>query len=135
VKHQNADGGWGELPRSYDDPTLKGIGPSTPSQTAWALMGLVALNDSRSEAVRRGVDYLLRLQRYDGSWKDAFWTGTGFPKVFYLRYHLYATYFPLWALSLLRRQLSAEWVGPRMAEWAPAPAAATARVEVRRTGE
>jgi len=135
VKHQNADGGWGELPRSYDDPTLKGIGPSTPSQTAWALMGLFALNDSTSEAVRRGVDYLLRVQQYDGSWKDAFWTGTGFPKVFYLRYHLYATYFPLWALSLLERQLCAERADARTAQRAPAPAPATARVVVRRTRE
>ena len=54
--------------------------------------------------MRRGVDYLLSLQQYDGSWKDEHWTGTGFPKVFYLRYHLYATYFPLWALSLYARE-------------------------------
>ncbi len=67
--HQNADGGWGELPHSYDDPTTKGIGPSTPSQTAWALMGLFATGDRDSEAVRRGVEYLLSNQQYDGSWK------------------------------------------------------------------
>jgi len=78
---------------------------------------------------------LLRLQQYDGSWKDAFWTGTGFPKVFYLRYHLYATYFPLWALSLLERQLSAERADARTAQRAPAPAPATARVAVHRTRE
>ncbi|MDQ2870291.1 MAG: squalene--hopene cyclase [Acidobacteriota bacterium] len=101
-RHQNADGGWGELPRSYDDPSLKGIGPSTPSQTAWALMALLALGEE-SESIRRAVQYLLRQQLYDGSWKDESWTGTGFPKVFYLRYHLYATYFPLWALSLYDR--------------------------------
>ena len=99
---QNADGGWGELPLSYDDPSRKGIGPSTPSQTAWALMALFAGGDWTTEAVSRGVSYLLRTQQYDGSWRDDYWTGTGFPKVFYLRYHLYATYFPLWALSLYR---------------------------------
>ena len=91
---QNADGGWGELPHSYDDPTTKGIGPSTPSQTAWALVALFATGDGNSESVRRGIDYLLAKQQYDGSWKDDHWTATGFPKVFYLRYHLYATVFP-----------------------------------------
>ncbi|HXM80218.1 MAG TPA: squalene--hopene cyclase [Thermoanaerobaculia bacterium] len=99
-RHQNEDGGWGELPGSYDDPSRKGIGPSTPSQTAWGLMGLLAAGDAGSGSVQRAAQYLLCNQLYDGSWKDAAWTGTGFPKVFYLRYHLYATYFPLWALSL-----------------------------------
>jgi squalene-hopene/tetraprenyl-beta-curcumene cyclase len=103
-RHQNEDGGWGELPRSYDEPGRKGLGPSTPSQTAWALLGLFALGDFASPSARRGLDYLLRNQRYDGSWKDEHWTGTGFPKVFYLRYHLYATYFPLWALSTYQRE-------------------------------
>lgn len=98
-RHQNEDGGWGELPTSYDEPTRKGVGPSTPSQTAWALMALFAAGDTDSASVARGVRYLLENQLYDGSWKDAHWTGTGFPKVFYLRYHLYATYFPLWALA------------------------------------
>jgi squalene-hopene/tetraprenyl-beta-curcumene cyclase len=102
--HQNPDGGWGELPRSYEEPQTKGRGPSTPSQTAWALMALFATGDRDSGTVRRGVEYLLSLQEYDGSWKDEHWTGTGFPKVFYLRYHLYATYFPLWALSLYARE-------------------------------
>ena len=78
--HQNADGGWGELPRSYDDPTTKGQGPSTPSQTAWALVALFATGDRDSEAVRRGVEYLLANQLYDGSWKDDHWTATGFPE-------------------------------------------------------
>ena len=105
--HQNSDGGWGELPRSYDEPETKGQGPSTPSQTAWALMALFATGDRDSETVRQGVEYLLSLQEYDGSWKDEHWTGTGFPKVFYLRYHLYATYFPLWALSLYAREEAA----------------------------
>jgi len=100
---QNADGGWGELPLSYDEPETKGQGPSTPSQTAWGLLSLFALGEGGSEATGRAVEYLLSEQRYDGSWKDEHWTGTGFPKVFYLRYHLYATYFPLWALSLYER--------------------------------
>jgi squalene-hopene/tetraprenyl-beta-curcumene cyclase len=98
--HQNEDGGWGELPTSYDDPHAKGHGPSTPSQTAWALMALFSAGDVSSESVERGIDYLLERQKEDGSWVDETWTGTGFPRVFYLRYHLYATYFPLWALSL-----------------------------------
>jgi squalene-hopene/tetraprenyl-beta-curcumene cyclase len=102
--HQNADGGWGELPHSYDDPSTKGQGPSTPSQTAWALVSLFATGDRDSESVRRGVGYLLAKQQYDGSWKDDHWTATGFPKVFYLRYHLYATVFPLRALALYERQ-------------------------------
>ncbi len=96
---QNEDGGWGELPQSYDDPTLKGRGPSTPSQTAWALLGLLAARRTRVEAVRRGIDYLLGTQQEDGCWKEENWTGTGFPSVFYLRYHLYASYFPLLALA------------------------------------
>jgi squalene-hopene/tetraprenyl-beta-curcumene cyclase len=98
-RHQNADGGWGELPRSYEEPSRKGVGPSTPSQTAWALLSLLALGDVDSSSVARAVGYLLENQLYDGSWQDSHWTGTGFPKVFYLRYHLYATYFPLWALA------------------------------------
>ena len=97
---RTADPSSPELPLSYDDPSQKGKGPSTPSQTAWALMALFAAGDHGSESVRRGISYLLKAQEYDGSWKDAHWTGTGFPKVFYLRYHLYATYFPLWAISL-----------------------------------
>jgi squalene-hopene/tetraprenyl-beta-curcumene cyclase len=96
---QNSDGGWGELPRSYDDPSSKGKGPSTPSQTAWAILGLIASGNSRSQSVRKGVAYLILTQREDGSWRDEFWTATGFPKVFYLRYHLYATYFPLLAVG------------------------------------
>ncbi|HEY6894051.1 MAG TPA: squalene--hopene cyclase, partial [Rhodanobacteraceae bacterium] len=102
VEKQNADGGWGELQDSYEDPMLKGVGPSTPSQTAWAIIGLLAAGKTECDAVRRGVEYLLRTQRSDGSWFDETWTATGFPKVFYLRYHLYATYFPLWALSEYR---------------------------------
>jgi squalene-hopene/tetraprenyl-beta-curcumene cyclase len=96
---QNPDGGWGESQRSYDTPERKGRGPSSASQTAWALMTLLAANDTTSTAVERGIGYLLETQRSDGSWHDDAWTGTGFPRVFYLRYHLYATYFPLLALA------------------------------------
>jgi squalene-hopene/tetraprenyl-beta-curcumene cyclase len=102
VSHQNSDGGWGESPRSYDEPDQKGVGPSTAAQTAWALMGLFAAGVCDGPAVERGVDYLLRNQREDGSWRDEPWTATGFPRVFYLRYHLYAVYFPLMALAEYR---------------------------------
>jgi squalene-hopene/tetraprenyl-beta-curcumene cyclase len=103
--HQNLDGGWGELPASYDDPALKGKGPSTASQTAWALLGLFATGDFSSESVSRGVQFLIDRQEEDGSWYDEEWTGTGFPKVFYLRYHYYAIYFPLLALALYAHRL------------------------------
>jgi squalene-hopene/tetraprenyl-beta-curcumene cyclase len=96
---QNSDGGWGETCGSYDDPTQRGIGPSTPSQTAWAVMGLLAANDTRSDSVARGIAYLLRTQRKDGSWNEPATTGTGFPRVFYLVYTLYRDYFPLIALT------------------------------------
>jgi squalene-hopene/tetraprenyl-beta-curcumene cyclase len=96
---QHADGGWGETCSSYDDPNTKGIGPSTPSQTAWAVLGLLAAGDTRSDSVARGIAYLLRTQHKNGSWQEPQLTGTGFPRVFYLKYHLYATYFPLLALT------------------------------------
>jgi squalene-hopene/tetraprenyl-beta-curcumene cyclase len=96
---QNGDGGWGETPASYDDPYLKGAGDSTASQTAWALMGLFASGDAASGSVQRGVQYLLEKQRSNGRWEEPWFTGTGFPRVFYLKYHLYAQYFPLMALA------------------------------------
>jgi squalene-hopene/tetraprenyl-beta-curcumene cyclase len=96
---QNSDGGWGESCDSYDDPTLRGVGPSTPSQTAWAIVGLLAAGDTRSDSVARGIAFLMRTQKQDGSWDEAFYTGTGFPQVFYLAYHLYRQYFPLIALT------------------------------------
>lgn len=97
--HQNADGGWGESIASYDDPSQRGVGASTPSQTAWALMGLIAAGESDSSAVRRGIGWLLDRQDAQGTWHQAEWTGTGFPKVFYLNYHYYRHYFPLMALA------------------------------------
>jgi squalene-hopene/tetraprenyl-beta-curcumene cyclase len=104
---QNSDGGWGESCGSYDDPATRGIGPSSPSQTAWAVMGLLAAGDTRSESVQRGILYLLETQRPDGHWDEDQYTGTGFPRVFYLAYHLYRDYFPLIALSTYSREFSA----------------------------
>ncbi len=100
---QQENGGWGETPASYDDPSLRGQGPTTPSQTAWALMGLLAAGRVDDESVRRGVRYLLETQNPDGTWDEPWWTGTGFPKVFYLRYHLYRIYWPLMALGRFQR--------------------------------
>ena len=96
---QQRHGGWGETIRSYDEPALRGQGEATASQTAWALLGLIAAGEGHSEEARRGVDYLLRTQLPDGTWHEPTWTGTGFPKVFYLKYHLYRIYFPLMALG------------------------------------
>ncbi|HZX01911.1 squalene--hopene cyclase [Kribbella sp.] len=96
--HQNPDGGWGEDLRSYTDPTWRGRGDSTPSQTAWALLALLAA-DPRGEAVQRGLAYLVDTQRADGGWDEHRYTGTGFPGDFYIGYHLYRLVFPIWALG------------------------------------
>ena len=96
---QNADGGWGESCRSYDDPSQAGIGPSTASQTAWAILGLIAAGEAGSEEVRAGIEYLLGTQNADGGWTEEPFTGTGFPRVFYLKYHMYPVYFPLMAIG------------------------------------
>jgi len=104
VSIQNEDGGWGEDGDSYK-LAYKGHekAPSTASQTAWALMGLMAAGEVSHPAVARGVDYLMRTQGGDGFWEEERFTGTGFPRVFYLRYHGYRKYFPLWALARYRR--------------------------------
>ncbi len=103
VARQNADGGWGETVASYDDERLAGKGDSTPSQTAWALLGLLAADGPRSAAVERGIDWLVCQQGPDGTWQERAFTGTGFPRHFYLRYHLYRHYFPLMALGQYAR--------------------------------
>jgi len=96
---QQSCGGWGETPATYDHPELRGTGTPTPSQTAWALMGLIAAGEAESESVRRGVEYLVNGMTNSGTWDETEFTGTGFPRVFYLRYHLYRHYFPLMALA------------------------------------
>jgi squalene-hopene/tetraprenyl-beta-curcumene cyclase len=115
---QNADGGWGETCGSYDDPATRGVGPSTPAQTAWAILGLLSAGDTRSDSVAKGVRWLLEHQKTDeqgrGFWdestgeggsRQALYTGTGFPRVFYLAYHLYRDYFPLLALTSYKRAM------------------------------
>ena len=96
--HQNPDGGWGEDLRSYDDPALAGRGTSTASQTAWALLALLAAGGAR-DAVERGVRWLAETQQADGSWDEPQFTGTGFPGDFYINYHLYRLAFPVSALG------------------------------------
>jgi squalene-hopene/tetraprenyl-beta-curcumene cyclase len=97
-EHQNDDGGWGEDPRSYVDPAWVGRGPSTASQTAWALLALQAAGE-RSPTMARGIDWLVARQRPDGTWDEPQYTGTGFPGDFYINYHLYRHVFPLMALG------------------------------------
>ena len=131
IAHQNEDGGWGEGCGSYVDPALRGVGPSTASQTAWALLGLVACGEQESEAARRGVEYLAETQQEDGTWDEPYFTGTGFPGYgvgerlkelpnpgessyqgldmpagFMINYHLYRNYWPLLALGRYCRAVS-----------------------------
>jgi squalene-hopene/tetraprenyl-beta-curcumene cyclase len=99
LAHQQPCGGWGESPESYDDPQLRGRGAPTASQTAWAIWGLMSAGLAQHPAVLRGVDWLIARQQPDGAWPETEFTGTGFPRVFYLRYHYYPIYFPLLALA------------------------------------
>jgi squalene-hopene/tetraprenyl-beta-curcumene cyclase len=99
VSHQGDDGGWGEDMRSYDDPGWAGRGTSTASQTAWALLALLAAGERSSAATRRGVQWLVDNQRDDGSWDEPEFTGTGFPGDFFINYHLYRLVFPVSALG------------------------------------
>jgi squalene-hopene/tetraprenyl-beta-curcumene cyclase len=111
---QNPDGGWGETCGSYDDPNLRGTGVSTPSQTAWALLALLAAGDDRSDSIAKGIRWLLTHQRPDGNWDESMGagptrqniiTGTGFPRVFYLSYDMYRLYFPLLALTTYKKAM------------------------------
>ena len=111
VSCQNSDGGWGESCWSYNDPSLKGKGKSTASQTAWALIGLLAAGEATGnfarEVIDRGIDFLVSTQNDDGSWSESEFTGTGFPCHFYIKYHFYSQYFPLMALGRYENLLSA----------------------------
>ena len=130
LTHQNEDGGWGECCGSYVDDNLRGVGPSTASQTAWALMALIAAGEARSDACLKGIEYLLAIQQSDGSWDEPYFTGTGFPGYgvgrrqngmakpgqsgnqgldmpagFMINYHLYRNYWPLLALGRFARAI------------------------------
>ena len=104
-KHQNEDGGWGESCESYKNPALRGKGNSTASQTAWAIMGMLACGEVENLAVKRGVEFLLNKQALDGSWYEDEFTGTGFPMHFFIKYHMYQHFFPLMALGNYRSAL------------------------------
>jgi len=108
---QQADGGWGETCESYDDRALMGRGETTASQTAWAVLALVSAGRARGEAVRHGVNFLREIRKADGSWDEGPYTGTGFPRVFYLKYHLYRVYFPLMALGRYHAAVNAADAG------------------------
>ena len=110
--HQNEDGGWGETCQSYTEPSLRGRCKSTASQTAWALLGLIAADEAQSSVVERGVAYLIDMQKksgeFSGSWWEDEFTGTGFPIHFFIKYHMYQHFFPLMALSRYRRALDVD---------------------------
>jgi squalene-hopene/tetraprenyl-beta-curcumene cyclase len=109
-KRQNPDGGWGESCASYDPGVPPGTGPSTASQTAWALLALLAASPPTSASVGCGVDYLIGTQSADGQWPEDEFTGTGFPRDFMLKYHLYRNYWPLWALGRYRRMMGGQTI-------------------------
>ena len=113
---QNADGGWGESCASYVEDRFVAA-PSTASQTAWALLGLMTLGEVHHDAIRRGVEYLTRTQKADGTWDETAATGTGFPNVFYLQYTLYRNYFPILALTQARRALAPLPPPPDLNSW------------------
>ena len=119
--HQNSDGGWGEDIRSYDDPALRARGASTASQTAWALLALVAAGEAAGEAARRGVGFLATTQRADGTWDEPYFTGTGFPGDFYINYHLYRLVFPVSALGRWCAAVDRTGAGDRTGATRPAP--------------
>lgn len=103
IARQREDGGWGEDGASYYKGKPKGEGPSsTPAQTAWALLGLMAAGEVDNPAVARGVEHLQDEQNADGTWNEDYFTAVGFPRVFYLRYHGYKNFFPVWAVARYR---------------------------------
>ncbi|MGF1493792.1 MAG: squalene--hopene cyclase [Microcoleaceae cyanobacterium] len=113
VQSQNSDGGWGETCQSYKDLSLKGRGNSTASQTAWAILGLVAAAEALEEiseeivkAIEQGVNYLVVTQTAEGRWEESEFTGTGFPGHFYIKYHFYSQYFPLLAVGRYQKLTS-----------------------------
>ncbi len=106
IQVQHVDGGWGERCNTYEDPVFKGRGPSTASQTAWAVMGLCTFEDPDLPSLKQGVQYLIREQSADGSWAELETTGTGFPRVFYLKYDMYRNAWPLLALATYEKLLS-----------------------------
>ena len=108
LAHQRPDGGWGEDEESYNGAPPGTYRESTPSQTAWALLGLMAAGEVANPAVVRGIDYLQQTQGADGEWAEAAYTATGFPRVFYLRYHGYRLFFPLLALARYRTLLTGQ---------------------------
>jgi squalene-hopene/tetraprenyl-beta-curcumene cyclase len=105
---QKADGSFGESADTYENPALKGVGPSTPSQTAWGTMALMAIYGPEDPGVHRGIRYLIDTQVGSGTWDEPWFTGTGFPRVFYLRYHLYRLYFPIMCLGRWLREISSQ---------------------------
>jgi squalene-hopene/tetraprenyl-beta-curcumene cyclase len=141
IEHQNPDGGWGESCASYVDPAYRGRGTSTPSQTSWALMSMLAAGEGGHPATRRGVGHLTETQKEDGSWDEPHFTGTGFPGYgigqrmerylrpeedgyqgdelpsgFMINYHMYRNYWPLTALGRYRRYLKGEKTPTRTGE-------------------
>ena len=103
---QNIDGGWGEVCESYCDRSLMGSGASTASQTSWVLLSLFAAGEAHSKTAARGIEYLLNTQKQDGTWDEDAFTGTGFPKFFMIKYHIYRNCFPLTALGRYRRLMA-----------------------------
>jgi squalene-hopene/tetraprenyl-beta-curcumene cyclase len=112
LAHQQPSGGWGESAESYENPRLRGQGTTTASQTAWAIMALVAAGLADHPAVTRGIRYLVIAQQEDGTWDEPEFTGTGFPCVFYLRYHYYPIYFPLLALAQWAVEAACDFPSP-----------------------
>jgi squalene-hopene/tetraprenyl-beta-curcumene cyclase len=99
---QRQDGGWGEDCASYWQHRRDEVKVSTPSQTAWALLALMAVGEVDSDPVRRGIEYLLSAPRENGEWEEEYFNAVGFPRIFYLRYHGYSAFFPLWTLARYR---------------------------------